>query len=211
MIAQRQMIQHGAGEARKGFLVAQGRGQLVEISPGLGLDHRPPQIDRGGKRSRRLLTGQLLAHHQPQHIGQGRFVPHPRLAHATAQEPVFQAGSQIAGDAFHGQRTNRFNAGLFGGLESRRPVGRGRAQLIVDLLVVIGLAQGIGIAGAAHQSDVLGRQIAMGRGQARLQTLERRRLAGEIDFQLWLGRQRTHRDRDGTLEWLCGGFRFGHL
>ena len=53
----------------------------------------------------------------------------------------------------------------------------------------------------APLADVLGRQIAMRRGQASLQPLERGRLAGEGDFQLRLGRQRTHRHRDGTFKW----------
>ena len=95
-------------------------------------------------------------------------------------------------------------------LEDQGAVGRGRAELAVDLLVVIGAAQGIGVAGTAHQRHVLRRQVARGRGQLGLQALERGGFAAETDFQFRLRRQRPHRDGNGAFERLGGVFRLCH-
>ena len=161
------------------------------------------------ERGRRRFAGQLLAHHQAHHIGQRRFVarcaPWPGRA---CTSRCSSCAARLCGDAFHRQRADGFHPRLFGGFEDGGGVGRGGPELVVDLLVVIGLAQGIGIARAAHQGDFMGRQIAGGRGQARFQALERRRLGGEIDFQLRLARQRAHRVGDGALEGLGRVFRF---
>ena len=128
------------------------------------------------------------------------------MARPRLQQPLFQPGGQIGGHAFHGQGADGFHPRLFGGFEHGGAFRRGGAEAAVHFLVVIGLAQGIGVAGAAHQRHFLRRQIAVRRGQAGLQALQRRRLGGEIDFQLRLARQRTHRDGDGALERFGGRF-----
>src|SRR5207302_414661 len=58
-IAQREMAQQGAGQARESLLVAQGAAQLCQIAARLGLDGGAPQLHGAGQRGRRLLAGQL--------------------------------------------------------------------------------------------------------------------------------------------------------
>ena len=158
LIAQRQMVQHGAGEPGEGLLVAQRARQLVQIVAGLALDEGPPQIDRSGDArraaSRRSGFSRTI---RPSTSASGASSRDPRLAQAALEQPLFQAGGQIGGHALHGQRADRFHPRLFGRFEHGGAVRRGGAELVVHFLVVIGLAQRIGIAGAAHQRDVAGR------------------------------------------------------
>src|SRR4029079_16942180 len=66
LIAQRQMVEHGAGQARESLLVAQGGCKLFQVGAGLGFDGRPPQINCLGQRRWRFFAGQLFAHYQAQ-------------------------------------------------------------------------------------------------------------------------------------------------
>ena len=135
-------------------------------------------------------------------VAEGRFTAWPPKLQA-----LFQPEGQVLANALHRQRPDGFHPRLFGRLEDGGAVLGLRPEFRVGLFRVIGLAQRIGIAGAAHQRDVLGGQVAMGRGQARLQALQARRLAGEIDFKLRFGRQRSHRHADRALERFGRAFR----
>ena len=155
------------------------------------------RLQRGGRR----LSGQVFAHHQAHNIGQRRLV----LAGGAA-EALGGAGAVPAAPPDSAATPSMASAPM----ASTRACSAASkmaalsaiagAESIVNFLVVIGLAQRIGIAGAAHECHFLGRQGAGGRGQAGLQTLEAGRLGGEIDFQLRLARQRAHRGGDGPLE-----------
>jgi hypothetical protein len=207
LFAQCQMVQQRAGEAGKGLLVAQRARELFQVRARLGFDGGAPQIDRRGQRSRRLLAGQLLAHHQAQHIGQRGFVARRAPCQAAIEQALFQPGRQIGGHAFMAMAPIAFTRACSAASKAAAPPAR-RAGTVVDFLVVIGLAQGIGVADAAHQRHILGGRLRAARAGG-LQALQRGRLAGEIDFQLRLGRQRrTATER--PLERFGGGFRLGH-
>ena len=80
--------------------------------------------------------------------------------------------ARLLAHALHRQRADGFDARLFGRFEHRGAVGRCGPELVVHLVVVIGLAQRIGIAGAAHDSATsCGGRLREGSGQARLQAL----------------------------------------
>ena len=153
---------------------------------------------------RRRLAGQLLAHDQAERVGDRHVGAHARLGEAARVQALFQSGGQVVRDALHRERSDGLDARLLGRFEHRRAIRRLRAVLIVKLVLVIGPAQRIGIARAAHDRDFVRRQIARGQRQPCLQAFERRRLGAEIDLELRLAREAAHRDRDRALERLGG-------
>ena len=189
----------------KAFWSRSAASSLARSLPARSSIEGAPQIDRGARAFRRRFARQLLAHDQAERIGQRRLGTVARLGEPARVAARFELRGEIVRDAFHGQRADGFDARLFGRFEHRGRVGAMRAELLVDLVFVIGAPQRIGVARAAHDGDFVRRQIARGQRQARLQTLERRRLGAEIDFELRLARERAHRRRDGALE-RFGGF-----
>ena len=171
-VAQRQMIEHGAGQAGEGLLVAQRAGQLLRdpcrrCSSMKGRHRSTAAASEAGGFSPVSFSRTI----RPSTSASGASSRDARLGQAALHQALFQAGGEIGRHAFHGERADGFDARLFGGFEHRRAVRRLRAELVVDLFVVIGPAQRIGIAGAAHDRDFAGRQIARRRGQAGLQAL----------------------------------------
>jgi hypothetical protein len=138
---------------------------------------------------RRLFAGQMLAHDEPKRIGQRGFGTIARFAQPARVAARFESCREIGGDALHRQRADGFDTRLFRRFEDRSGVGGLRPQLIVQRIFVIGPAQRIGVACAAHDRDFRRRQIARRQGQPRLQPFEGRRLGAEIHFQFRLTRE----------------------
>ncbi len=75
-----------------------------------------------------------------------------------------------------------------------------RAEAIVNLVFVIGAAQRIGIARAAHHGDFVRRQIARGQGQLGPEALQRGGSALNCDFQFGFARERPARRATARLK-----------
>ena len=180
--------------SRKRLLVAQGAVEPGEILAGAFFDPGPPQIDgvlRASPAALRRSASRARSARAASASGaseRSRALPSPR-----ALQRASSPRREIGGHAFHRQRADGFHARLLGGFEDCRGIGGLRAILIVERIFVIGAAQRIGVALAAHDGDFRRRQIARGQRQARLEPFERRRLGAEIDFQLRLARERPHR------------------
>jgi len=133
--------------------------QLGQIAAGLAFDIGPPQFDGIGNRRGRFLPGQAFAHHQAQHIGQRGFVARPRLAQPAIEQPLFQPGTP----GFEATPSWPVPPIRFHPAPVRPPRRRRRLRatagrnLLFTFFVVIGPAQGIGVARAAHQGDIAGR------------------------------------------------------
>src|SRR6185437_8464382 len=152
LFAEIEILQDRAGELGERFLIAQHIAQLGEILGGFFLDERTPQIDSGFRVLGRRFAGQLFAHQQSHHVGDGRFGTGADFCEAALGHARFDTGGKVLRHAFHGERAYGLDARLFGGLEDRGGIGRLRAKLIVNLVFVIGAAKRIGIARAAHHS-----------------------------------------------------------
>ena len=126
--------------------------QLGEILAGAFLDEGPPQIDRLAQRvpaapRRSASRAPSSPAHRPAALRPGSRA----LARPAAISRCSSLAVRLCAHALHRQGADGFDARLFGGFEDRGAVRRRRAEPGVDLVVVIGPAQGIGVAGAAHQ------------------------------------------------------------
>ena len=159
------MVEHGAGEAGEGLLVAQRVRSLAISSPALLLDKGPPQIDRAVERLRAAFRRSASrAPSAPAHRPCGDFLRACRPAEPSRHQALFQPGGEIA--ATPSIASEPIASTRACSAASKMAVASGDAvQPGVELFVVIGLAQGIGVAHAAHQGDFLRRRLRAGVGR----------------------------------------------
>ena len=156
---------------REGFLVLDGRAELVEVAADALLNPGPPEIDDALAALRRPHPCETLAHHHRQRLLERRVLAARHLRHARAHETVVEHRSQIAGDAFHAARPDRLDAGLLDGIEAGAAADRLRQQAAVDVAVVAGQAQRHRVGVTAHDRRVLRIELARRLRQARLDPL----------------------------------------
>ena len=72
----------------------------------------------------------------------------------------------------------------------------------MKFVLMIGKAEGVSVALAAHHGDLGRWQIAGRQGQSRFQAFEQRRLGTEIHFQLGFSGERPHGAGNCPFEWL---------
>ncbi|MEJ1969850.1 MAG: hypothetical protein WDN03_14615 [Rhizomicrobium sp.] len=85
---------------------------------------------------------------------------YPRLGQAALGQPLFQSRRQVVRHTLHRQRSDRLDARLLGGFEHGGGIGRLRTVLVVHLVLVMRLAQGVSVAGTAHDRHFMRRQVA---------------------------------------------------
>ncbi len=165
IVAEFEVVQDRAREFGERLLVAKRRVEFGEVFSGAFFDPGTPEIDSSARAFRRGFARELLAHDEANRVGQRRFGAVARLGKAACVAALFELCGEIAGDALHGERADRFHARLFGGFEDGRRIGRLRPILLVHRVFVESASQRVGIALAAHDGDFVGREIARGQGQ----------------------------------------------
>ena len=119
---------------------------------------------------------------------------------------VVEHGGDIARDAAHAPRADRFDARLLDRVEGRAPFHRGGRETAVDRVIVAGEAQRHGIGAAAQNGGVLRRELARRVGEARLGAFlggdEGRALGREAHVEIGRFRHGAHGPGDGALEGL---------
>src|SRR6185312_7442130 len=149
-ITQFEIVQNGARELREALLIAHRFFELGEVLARALFDPGAPQFDGFLRVFRRRKARQSFAYDQPDRIGEGHVRTLAHLGDAARRQLRIEIGGEIVRYAFHGVRADGFHARLFGRFEDCGSVRRLWAELLVDVVFVIGAAQRIGIALATH-------------------------------------------------------------
>ncbi len=186
--------------------------QPVEIAAGAVLDQRPPQIDKLFRRRRRRQAGELFAHQHRQRILDRRIGACADLIEFAAVIAVVEHGRDVAGDALHAARADRFDARLLDRLEHGASLLAARLLAAMDRRIVAGEPQRDRIRVAAHDRGFRFGQLARRLRQPRLAAGEAGPLGRKRDFEIGLARNGAHAAGDRALERLGRRFparRFG--
>ena len=103
LLAEIEILQDRAGELGERLLIAQHIAELGEILRGLFLDEWAPQVDSSFCVLRRSFAGQLLAHQQTHHVGDGRFGARANLGKPALRYARLDPGGKVLCDTFHCQ------------------------------------------------------------------------------------------------------------
>ena len=162
-----QMLEQTSQILGEGGLIADVLVHQVKVLKDLGIELGPPQVDHGPGRRRRRRAGQDLTGQHAQRFAQWGFIP---VGDAVVPPPAIalvERGIQVDAGSRHAPDAKRFAAGLLEGIIHLTCRRIGRPAPCVQRAVVVAQAQRQLIGLAAHHRDLVDRQVAWRRGQAR--------------------------------------------